>query len=380
MLCILQVMGTRVILVAALLYAAAAAAATAALLDVAAASNSTVTGLSATSPPASCILKMLGDSAGRPSINFTCSGPAVKATITDKFINSPPLLHGVFPGSERCTIPRCIITLCSNATPVVFEQGSELRFVRSDASLLCIAGSAIVNLTGMFVADNEVTPNLRGAVRVFGRSMVNIEGCHFQNNNCSALRVQNNPSLAISGTMFEGGRVQMEATTAVCPNGGGAISACAERSIPPNHPITITNSTFVNNTVEGFGSGGGAIYTEWHMVWQSLNLTNNTVNGSMAGGGAVWVHRSTNLTANHTNFTGNYVLGDASEGGAIYALPNSSINLRGGVLQNNMALGSRSRGEQDSASRGKDCIRGHRLIIGSCQNTKLDSVWCCCLS
>jgi hypothetical protein len=299
---------------------------------------------------ARCTLKVVGDSSGRPLVNFTCVGPTVTAAITSKFIKPPALLQGVVTNQPSCAAsPRCIVKLCSNTVPIVLQQGSELRAIRSEASPLCITGrhgTAAVNITNVVVADNvfESSRHSCGAMTVFGNSSVSIQNSRFYNNrNASALYIQDNPSVAISGCVFSRNQLVLKSYEGVCSRGGAAITACAEGR-RPDQPINITDSLFAVNTVSGVVSGGGAIYTAWDMNLRSVNFTQNEAYGS--GGGALWVDTKANLTAGNTNFKKNYVLGDGSEGGAIYARRGSSVSLNSCELHRNGAVGSRSRGEQ----------------------------------
>jgi predicted outer membrane repeat protein len=127
------------------------------------------------------------------------------------------------------------------------------------------------------------------------------------------------------------------------------------------HQHNVIDSTFAYNTVEGLGSGGGAIYTERDMVWSSLTFTDNRVDGNMAAGGAVWVHSGTSLSAHHINITGNSAIGYATEGGALIAGPDTTISLRGAVLHGNMVLGMGSKGEQHCCF-GDITMRGLHML------------------
>lgn len=344
-LCFLQAMRSCILL---LVLAAGAVISTPKLC---AAANGTAQNMAHGQRSARCILKMKGDSQGSLAINFTCSGPVVKAYIRqDEYGPSVLATSGVKvleePGAD--CLPddpaySCIIALCSSEPPVVIDQGSQLLSTGSEYAKLCISGNATVSIRGMMVADNGAPGSPRSrpgrwiaAVRVAGNSRAAVSGCQFLNNHYALFVDSTGAScnVTITDSTFAGNYALRESY-----GGGAAIYAEAAGA------VDISNSTFSNNFATGVASGGGAIYTALNMTFHTVSFVENYVIGAMAGGGAIWVDTLVGILVQNSSFTGNWVEGDASEGGAIYGRKNSAISMVGGSLERNRAVGERARGE-----------------------------------
>jgi hypothetical protein len=298
-----------------------------------------------------CILTVTGDREGSPAVNFTCSGPVVKAYVNRDVVASPVVSQGVdwVDQLDDCgpslDASWCIIALCSREPTVILDQGSHLVGVVSSKPTLCIGGDARVGMYGVTVANNSLPANVRendigpnsAAVRIAGNSRVVIASCAFLGN-YYALVAQDNGSarLRVTDSKFTENYALKDSYA-----GGSAMYVGADCCAAVN----ISDSSFSNNFVTGVGSGGGAMYTgSSNMTLHNVSFVKNYVVGAMAAGGAIWVDAGVKVNVSNSNFTGNWVEGDASEGGAIYARTLSVVSVLGGLFQGNRVYGERTRG------------------------------------
>ncbi len=118
---------------------------------------------------------------------------------------------------------------------------------------------------------------------------------------------------------------------------GGAVSQQGGK-------LTISDSTFIGNSVAGPGSSGGAV----HVLSGDLEINNsflsgNTTDNSGGGkGGAVYI-RDGNFTANYLYITGNVAAAATGDGGGIYGR-DSTMLLTKATISGNSTTGSNSEG------------------------------------
>lgn len=118
---------------------------------------------------------------------------------------------------------------------------------------------------------------------------------------------------------------------------GGAISQ-------QNGKLTISDSSFIGNSVAGPGNSGGAVHVlngdlEINNSFLSGNTTDNTGGGK---GGAIYI-RDGNFMANYLYITGNVAAAATGQGGGIFGR-DSTMVLTNAMISGNSTTGSNSEG------------------------------------
>ena len=167
-----------------------------------------------------------------------------------------------------------------------------------------------------------------GAIFVGSASNVTIDNSTFTGNNSNtvggAIATRGNSngqdsSLQISKSTFKGNTSKIA---------GGAISIGSKsEGTVAGHPLTITESDFMNN----HSNKGGAIYSKGKLTIEGGRFSKND---STEEGGAI-LNSGGTLTVTNATFDGN----TAKQGGAIYG-NGGTVSIKGGRFTNNEATGN----------------------------------------
>ena len=156
------------------------------------------------------------------------------------------------------------------------------------------------------------------AISFQGLSSTSIVDCRFVGNKLTFVFNVLNPSLAASG-----------AALSVTNMNDVLISGC---SFVANYAI------FANN------AAAFAILSSSNVAIVSSSFVNNTIVGGFSWGGAVFMTYATNISITTSRFDGNSVQDGDGAGGAVYASFSSSINIVDTLFTNNTALDAGGKG------------------------------------
>ena len=249
------------------------------------------------------------------------------------------------PGSKTfdATASNSEIFHVSGATAKLTMNGFTLSNATNSAVFLASGGNLSMNV-GAF-NNNSGPPAGGGAIT--GDGTISLTAIHFNGNsaangNGGAINLNNSSfgSASITDSFFDGNTAN---------NSGGAIYYVGTATVAPGATLTITNTLFgsvLANTAHaanGNTDGGGAIFASAIGLTAQVSIidssfVNNVVDGNGGLGGAIYNSTSDTLpmVVDHNVFTLNQVNGDATNaGGAIYA--GDSIVVRASSFISNKA-------------------------------------------
>jgi len=141
-----------------------------------------------------------------------------------------------------------------------------------------------------------------------------------------------------------GGGLTLNNTTLTGGNNGGAGGGAIFVNVGP---LTVIGSTFSGNSANG--GNGGAIY---HNSIQAVSISNSTFSNNTAlpsgDGGAVYDNSTNGMTLNSTTFTGN----TAIDGGAVYDNSTSGLAVTNGTFTGNTSPGGNGGAIYDNSTGG----------------------------
>lgn len=224
-----------------------------------------------------------------------------------------------------------LLTLSGNGAAAIFSVSADDTASISDMTLTLAVGGAISSSGNLSVSDMIFSSNTDG-----NGGAISHEGA----------------SLSVANSIFTGNTATSNSATGL---GGGAIYSFAAGTIVTisgstfngNQEIggsggggairnragsmTITNSTFSNNTA---AAGGGAVQNSSVMSISGSSFNGNTTTGS---GGAIGNNGAGQLTVSHLVVNGNSAQID---GGGLYYQPNTAgatLSVTGSTFSNNAA-------------------------------------------
>jgi CSLREA domain-containing protein len=212
------------------------------------------------------------------------------------------------------------ITVCYSSITVTSDADSGAGTLRQAIADAC--AGATINFDDALSGDTiylASTLTLTKDVTIDGSSLasqITLSG-DSDNNGTGDVRVfdvDNNPLLNVTLDSLTITKGQATGINLNDPNGdGGAILNWAY--------LTITNSTFLNNSSTG---SGGAINNNRPLIITNSTFSGNSSTGSGGGGGAIM--NNSNLTITNSTFSGNTGYVSNSNGGALYnTSPNTII-------------------------------------------------------
>ena len=186
-----------------------------------------------------------------------------------------------------------------------------------------------LNILNSNFSNNEIASNFNGgAVYISQAGKSSITNCYFSGNiasgdggavyNFGGLVTLTNSTFTNNRVMSTGGH-------------GGAVYARA---------VNITNSFFINNTAGSTNGNGGAVYVPTIVPGNTQNVTSSYFSNNAAGGrgGAIAFDMDSNITVSNTTFTNNTAR--VGGGGAIYCVGRyaaANISLLNSIFSNNTA-------------------------------------------
>ena len=216
---------------------------------------------------------------------------------------------GTYIGSTNIglTISKNITIKADTNAQVTFDGVKSSRILTIDTAYTVI-------LNGINFINGSTTPN-SGAI--YNQGNLTVENCSFIDNWADhGGAIANKGILNITGSNFINNSAYY----------GGAI-------INDNFTITISNTTFINNTALSYG---GAIYD--YGIMEILNST-FIDNNATYGGGAIFDFYENNNKQNITISSSSFINNTAESGGAIYNNQNCILNIINTSFINNTGKG-----------------------------------------
>ena len=153
--------------------------------------------------------------------------------------------------------------------------------------------------------------------------------------------IHNEGTLSVEDSKFENNVSANHPANTQWATGGGAINNSAGQ-------VTITNSRFVNNQVDGMNAGGygGAIQNLFGslLVVHDSHFSSNTAQGSTARGGAISNWFGGLASISESRFVDNSVVGAVALGGAISNSLGGSMTIEDSSVADNLASGDLANG------------------------------------
>ncbi|MBK9118078.1 MAG: right-handed parallel beta-helix repeat-containing protein [Phycisphaerales bacterium] len=267
--------------------------------------------------------------------------PAGSGLRADSFVVGDGVeLYGGFTGTETLLSQRNS-NPATNGTILSGDIGVANDNADNSYHVLSLLGTNSARIDGFTVtrgnADDVADPHRNGAGLQAFSSAATVANVHFVNNVCryqgASAYVNGSPSPIFENCEFR------DNTSNTFYAGGLMFEGLASSSISNCHfegnlafrgaavsvngaTLTITNSTFVNNTA---GANGGAIRTTgtFNVLIENCSFTGNTAQANE--GGAIASVGVSTLTIRNSTFTGNATTAAAADGGAVYSACETTV-------------------------------------------------------
>lgn len=292
--------------------------------------------------------------------SLACTGPAI--TVAAHKSLKPTLTKtasGVAWDAKSCEHLGCLLTICGRSS-ATFRDASVMGLQDGELSAgICVSGdSNIIFEGGTF---SHISTN-QGALLVLGSSRVLFHGT----------KVTNNTAYTPHGLMTMGGgvlvqeraRVRIEGSLFAGNHGNGSLAAALGAALAAQDTahVSISNSSFLTNTVTApgvFGAAiGGAIHAEGSASVEAdyVLFHGNAANGSLVSvGGAVSLLHNATLKLLHCTFTNNTARSAASGlGGAVAAANSTLVTATNSTFAYNGVVGSAGAGAGGALLAGND--------------------------
>ena len=245
--------------------------------------------------------------------------------------NIPTSNQNCDPGTGLCTIrlTKVLPDLSTNMSIVGLgaDKLMVLRPAQGVYRIFNVTTSGAVTLSGMNIANGQLTTGDGGGIQNVNSGTVNVTNCVLTEN------------FAI-GSFGSGGGISNSSTGTVnvtnstflhngaTGNGGGILNKSTGT-------VNVTNSTLDNNVANG---NGGGIFNNGT---GTVNVINSTLSRSIIGGSGGGIFNNSTGTVNVTNSTlsGNNT-GGSGLGGGIFNNSTGPVNVRGSIIALNTAASS----------------------------------------
>ena len=275
--------------------------------------------------------------------NLTITGPGANLLTINASGTNRVFTNGFTNGGTADTLSISGMTMTRSGTltgDVAAVQNAAVLTV-TNVVFNSLSGGAIDNANNISRSSLTVTNCVFNSNAVFfGGAAINNDGAAtvtnstFSSNTAGAGgAISNGDSLTVSGSTFTNNSVISNSATGL---GGGAIYSSSNRATAG---VNITNSTFTGNMEAGGSGGGGAIRNRDG----SMTVTNSTFtnNSAVKGGGAV--QNTDVISISGCNFTNNRTLGANAQsagegsGGAISNQGGGRVTIADSVITGNSA-------------------------------------------
>jgi hypothetical protein len=198
-----------------------------------------------------------------------------------------------------------------------YTEPSDLTIIGPGANKLTVSGNGASRIFNFNAAGGNPTISVSGLTLANG----------FATGNGGAILANNDP-LVLTGLVFDSN--QASGATA----NGGAIH------VGSSNNVTLTNSTFTNNTA---GNNGGVLNTGSAL---DLTVTGGSFSGNNAGflGGAINTSSTATISLNSSTFTNNSSGTTSGSGGAVNSSGTTTLAIDGSTFTNNTTVGTSGSG------------------------------------
>lgn len=234
---------------------------------------------------------------------LVCAGARVTASADERLLNQT-MSNSIFVSWDaRCGIPGCLVTVCANATAVVFANSS-ISMVRINTprfhSVLCVAGTKKVSISESILVGNSARAVLvRSGSLTIGNSI--ISNNTVRTGDGAALMVEGSAQVSISNSLIRFNQAS--------GGSGGAVHAEGTAN------VSIFNTTISGNACKLRGGGlslGQSASVTLRQCYVGYNSA--TIDGwqaAAAGGSVLHVLDDTEFVFNSTTERGVVALNDS---------------------------------------------------------------------